>query len=319
MAIATRRKFIKIAAFTGVGIGAVVLMRKVLEGNSQSLSIRSTSSTINSQNISLQTFDFDVVTVNYEGKEINRSSKQAKSFKEDLVNGVTLEMVAIPGGTFPMGSPTTEKGRINDESPQHSVTVKPFYMGKFPVTQAQWQAIIETNPSNFKGDNLPVESVSWNEAIEFCQRLSQKTGRNYRLPSEAEWEYACRAGTTTPFHFGETITTELANYNGNFTYGSEPKGTYREKTAPIGSFGVANAFGLYDMHGNVLEWCQDNWHDNYNGAPTDGSAWEGRDRSARLLRGGSWGDYPGYCRSATRGYSNPDNRHYFIGCRVVVS
>jgi len=167
---------------------------------------------------------------------------------------------------------------------------------------------------------LPVELVSWNEAIEFCARLSRLTGRNYRLPSEAEWEYACRAGTTTPFYFGETITPDLVNYNGNYPYGSAPKGTYRVKTTAVGNF-PPNTFGLYDMHGNVMEWCQDVWHDNYNGAPTDGSAWEsGGDSEGRLLRAGSWGDHAVGSRAASREFNLQDRLtifHRFFGFRVV--
>jgi eukaryotic-like serine/threonine-protein kinase len=163
---------------------------------------------------------------------------------------VTLEMVAIPGGKFTMGSAATEKERSNDEGPQREVSIQPFSMGRFAVTQAQWQAVMGSNPSNFKGDKRPVEKISWQQAREFCQKLSQQTGRPYRLPSEAEWEYACRAGTTTPFYFGETITPALVNYNGNYSYGAAPKGQYREQTTDVGSF-PPNAFGLYDMHGNV--------------------------------------------------------------------
>ncbi|MFN7657571.1 MAG: formylglycine-generating enzyme family protein, partial [Dolichospermum sp.] len=156
---------------------------------------------------------------------------------------------------------------------------------------------------------------------EFCLRLSQYTGRTYSLPSEAQWEYACRAGTTTPFHFGETITTDLANYNGKYSYGQGPKGVYREETTAVGSFGVANNFGLYDMHGNVWEWCQDHWHSNYEGAPTDGSAWlsNKEDSNERLLRGGSWLDLPGYCRSAYRLNDLLDDYFNSIGFRVVCS
>ena len=155
--------------------------------------------------------------------------------------------------------------------------------------------------------------------MEFCQRLSQYTNRNYHLPSEAEWEYACRAGTTTPFHFGETITSDLANYRAEYTYGAGTKGTYREETTEVGSFGVANAFGLYDMHGNVWEWCEDTWHSNYEGAPTDGSAWveagtNDNDNRSRLLRGGSWDINPGNCRSASRSYNFIGND---VGLRVV--
>ena len=253
---------------------------------------------------------------------IHRQPRIARYFMEDLGNGVTLEMAVIPGGTFMMGSPENEERRHDDESPQHQVTVPSFFMGKYPVTQAQYQAIMGTNPSYFKGSNRPVESVSWHDAVAFCQELSQRAGRNYRLPSEAEWEYACRAGTTTPFHFGETMTTDLANYNGNYTYGHGIEGIDREETTVVSSFGVANNFGLYDMHGNVSEWCQDNWHSNYKGAPTDGSAWLNNMSSSDeyLLRGGSWSDDPEHCRSAYRNYyflvvSNVS----YLGFRVVCS
>jgi formylglycine-generating enzyme required for sulfatase activity len=226
-----------------------------------------------------------------------------------------------------MGSPENELERNDSESPQHTVTVQPFFMGKLTVTQAQWAAVaalkkvkidLELDPSKFKGANRPVEKVSWNHAIEFCARLSNKTGKDYRLPSEAEWEYACRAGTTTPFYFGETITTDLANYNGNYTYGSGIKGQYREQTTDVGIF-PPNPFGLFDMHGNIWEWCQDEWHQNYNGAPTDGSAWlTENDNHYRLLRGGSWGNVPENCRSANRFYGDPVSRNGFIGFRVVL-
>lgn len=195
--------------------------------------------------------EFETVTVDNQGQVIKRdSNKQAKFFKEDLGNGITLEMVEIPAGSFKMGSPPEEKDRSKDEEPQRTVNVPTFFMGMFEVTQEQYQQLMDKNPSRFQGAKRPVERVSWNEAVEFCKKLSQKTKRNYRLPSEAEWEYACRAGTSTPFHFGETITTDLANYNGNYTYASAPKGKYREQTTEVGSF-PPNAFGLYDMHGNA--------------------------------------------------------------------
>jgi formylglycine-generating enzyme required for sulfatase activity len=163
-----------------------------------------------------------------------------------------------------------------------------------------------------------VEQVSWNEAVEFCDRLSQHTGKPYRLPSEAEWEYACRAQTPTPFHFGDTLSTELANYDGNYTYGNGAKGEYRQATTAIGQFGVANAFGLFDLHGNVYEWCLDHWHPSYEGAPTDGSAWvTDGDEGRRLLRGGSWLNYPWGCRSAGRGRSARGNQDGGIGFRLV--
>ncbi|MBE9227331.1 formylglycine-generating enzyme family protein [Phormidium sp. LEGE 05292] len=281
-----------------------------------------------------QAFDFETATISVVKKgediayEIKRGRKQAEFFAEDLGNGVILEMVAIPGGTFLMGSSTDEPESSDGEEPQHSVTIKPFLMGKFLVTQAQWQTVagfpkvkidLNPDPSHFKGANRPVEQVSWYEAVEFCERLSQKTGRNYRLPSEAEWEYACRAGTTTPFHFGETITTDLANYDGNFVYASGSQGIYREQTTEVGSF-PANAFGLYDMHGNVWEWCADHWHENYDGAPNDGSIWLSSDEtSSRRLRGGSWYSFPDFCRSACRSNGFADLVNNSFGFRLVCS
>ena len=257
-------------------------------------------------------------------------------------NGIELEMVRIPGGTFTMGASKDEKGSRGNERPQHQVTVPSFFIGKYPITQAQWQAVanmqhlrvnrnLKPEPSSFQGDNLPVEKVSWYDAVEFCDRLNrivegnlpQDTGKQYRLPSEAEWEYACRAGTTTPFHFGETITSELANYRASSTYGAGSKGIYRKKTTPVGSFEVANAFGLYDMHGNVREWCLDDWHDNYEGAPTDGSAWvdaensNNNDNRYHCLRGGSWLNNPDNCRSTYRYVYYTRELLNSVGFRVV--
>ncbi|MEC4881702.1 MAG: SAV_2336 N-terminal domain-related protein [Scytonema sp. PMC 1070.18] len=261
---------------------------------------------------------------------IRRHRQQAQCFIEDLVNGVQLEMVAIPEGSFLMGSPEDEPKRSSSESPQHRVTIQPFFLGKYPITQAQWQAVaslpqvnreLDPNPSRFKGENRPVENVFWYDTIEFCERLSQYTGKPYRLPSEAEWEYACRAGTTTPFHFGETITSGLANYDANYTYGQGPKGIYRKETTPVGSFGVANAFGLYDMHGNVREWCADHWHKNYEGAPVDGTVRLNKNdkdnQVVRMLRGGSWYFNPESCRSAVRCDLDAVLRNYYVGFRVA--
>ena len=258
----------------------------------------------------------EVVTTNKCGKIIQRQPCVARYFIEDLGNGVNLEMAAIPGGTFMMGSPENESKRRDSENPQHQVTVPSFFMGKYPVTQAQYQAIMGNNPSRFKGENRPVQRVSWNNAVKFCELLSQRTGKNYTLPSEAQWEYACRAGTTTPFYFGESITPDLVNYHGNFPYASAPQGEYREQTTDVGSF-PPNAFGLYDMHGNVWEWCFDDWVDSYNNAPTDGSAVTSSSTS-NVLRGGSWLDYPGDCRSACRyKYYLFNLNHYDVGFRVV--
>ena len=269
----------------------------------------------------------DVITLDSQGRENTRNSRSANFFPENLGNGITIEMVSIPGGTFTMGSPTSEADRSDDEGPQHSVTISPFYMGKYTVTQAQWRVVagfpkvnldLESNPSYFKGDNLPVETVTWLDATEFCARLSRYTGKNYRLPTDAEWEYACRAGTNTPFHFGETITIDCVNYNGNYPYGSAPRGEYRQKTTPVGSFQVANNFGLYDMHGNVWEWCQDYYHDNYQNAPSDGSA-NKNNSQYRLLRCGSWFNVARFCSSAFRVRHQPDNRSGSSGFRLFVS
>ena len=236
---------------------------------------------------------------------------------ENLGNGVILEMVAIPGGKFLMGSP---EGEGNDrEKPQHQVTIQPFYMGKYPVTQAQWEMVsrlpevkidLRSKPSHFKGANLPVENVSWHDAQEFCARISKATGKLYRLPSEAEWEYACRANTTTFYYFGDTITTDLVNHNNK--YG---------QTTDVGKF-PPNAFGLYDMHGNVWEWCEDGWHENYINAPTwpnNNIPWISQSDNKRMLRGGQWYLNPSYCRSASRSYNNGDRRNKDNGFRLVVS
>ena len=257
---------------------------------------------------------------------ISRQTRKGQYFTEPLSENVSLQMMLIPAGSFQMGSPADELDNYEDEQPQHGVTVPSFFIARTPITQAQWRAVtaypkaqrdLDSDPSHFKGDNRPVERVSWDDATEFCQRLSQKTGRTYRLPSEAEWEYACRAGTTTPFHFGETISDELANYCASEIYGRGIAGEYRETTTEVGQF-PANDWGLYDMHGNVLEWCEDDWHSSYEDAPSNGSAWIEADRSetTRVLRGGSWNYGPGGCRSAYRFSNSRDIRNVNFGFRV---
>jgi len=269
-----------------------------------------------------QLFTFETVLVDRRGQIIKRDSHQASQIATvntaiDLGKGVTLEMVQIPAGTFLMGAAPNEAEAQSSEYPQHQVTLKSFYLGKYPVTQAQWQAIMDNNPSSFKGEKRPVENVSWEDAKAFCDRLSQRTGQTFRLPSEAEWEYACRAGTTTPFYFGETITPDLVNYNSNNPYGDATEGKYRQETTPVGNF-PPNAFGLYDMHGNAREWCEDVWHENYEGAPTDGSIWEtGGDNSYRLLRGGSLFHHAVWCRAACRSKYTPNSSGNLVGLRVV--
>jgi formylglycine-generating enzyme required for sulfatase activity len=273
--------------------------------------------------LKLQTFSFEVVLLDDAGKERKRTTEQAQYFAEVLASGIDLHMVSIPGGSFQMGSPDSEGD--DNERPQHLVNVAPFFMGKFPVTQAQWRVVasypqvkhaLNTEPSKFKGDNLPVENVTWDDAVEFCDRLSRKTGHIYRLPSEAEWEYACRANTTTQYHFGKKISRDFVNYNaGNLvTYFVN---AFRQQTSEVGSFEVANNFGLYDMHGNVWEWCLDPWHKNYTGAPKDGSVWV-NDNHTHLKRGGSWYSWPSLCCSAHRMIMSQDFRNDIHGFRVIL-
>ncbi len=257
-----------------------------------------------------------------------RETKQARYFTETLGDGLGLDIVLVPGGTFLMGSPADEQERSKAEGPEHEVTMPAFFMGRYPVTQAQWRFVaglpqvkepLKPDPSNFKGNQYPVEQVSWYDAVEFCARLSAYTQRDYHLPSEAQWEYACRAGTTTPFYFGPILTTEVANYDGSRPYNDSPKGEYRKRTTPVDHFRLANAFGLCDMHGNVYEWCQDHWH-SYEGAPTDGNVWEddGAEKNKnRVRRGGSWDVDPRNCRSADRDYGDPRESYYTLGVRVV--
>jgi formylglycine-generating enzyme required for sulfatase activity len=280
---------------------------------------------------------------------ISRQTHQGRYFTERLDDNTTLDLMLILGGSFQMGQTAAEAAELvrqvgekdyqnyyASELPQHLVTVPPFFMGKSPIVQAQWRVVagydrvdrgLDPNPSDFKGDNRPVENVSWDDATEFCRRLSHRTGRSYRLPSEAEWEYACRAGTTTPFHVGETLSDELANYcaqdreiSGELYQGTYDRGIlgqYRKETTPVEQFPV-NPFGLHDMHGNVWEWCEDDWHPDYTGAPSDGSAWVKVDRveTSRLLRGGSWIHFPRRCRSAYRLHGSRDIRDHDVGFRV---
>ncbi|MGK7957835.1 MAG: formylglycine-generating enzyme family protein [Crocosphaera sp.] len=338
-----------------------------------------------------QLWEFETIFVNRRGETIKTQPCEAYYYKEPLdfnnldeasenseVEGDNnldgeatptvepLTMIYIPEGEFIMGSHSEEKNRYDNESPQHRVKISPFFMAQTPITQAQWRAIaslpqvereLNTDPSSFKGDENPVDSINWYDAIECCARLSKYTGREYRLPSEAEWEYACRGferppvdvfvvGKSTagnpvntrvypPFHFGDTITDKLANYSASSTYANEPKGEYRNKTTPVRSF-KPNAFGLYDMHGNVFEWCLDPWNDSYNGAPTDGRVWDKEhqqedyyahivknikqmltDERSRVVRGGSWIDDPYQCRSASRYYDYPRDDDFPYSLRVV--
>jgi formylglycine-generating enzyme required for sulfatase activity len=303
-----------------------------------------------------------------------RQSRQVQGFREPLAEGLSLTMLWISPGRFWMGSPKTEPERQDTEGPQHLVQLPGFFMGQTPITQLQWRVVagweppkgqawqreLDPAPSAFQlqskyksllggsfalleseenTDLRPVENVSWDDAMEFCRRLNSRlgptAGRTYTLPSEAQWEYACRGGTTTPFAFGETLTAELANYDASTTYANGPKGERRGQTTPVGMF-PANAWGLLDMHGNVWEWCLDEWHESYEGAPEDGRTWRSTRRkegegdespsakdkessgsSRRLLRGGSWFRDPGFCRSAYRFHDRPGLASNAVGFRVV--
>ena len=276
-----------------------------------------TAPTLDSE-IQLNTYEFETVRLQNDGNLIQIPNR-AKYFIENLGDGIQLEMVYIPSGEFLMGS---NKNELNDpyaESfiPQHLVKVPAFFLGKFSITQEQWIAIMENNLSAYRGEdapkNLPVENTSWFDAVEFCHRLSLKTGRNYRLPSEAEWEYACRANTTTSYAFGNEIDTNLANY-----WAIEDDNAILS-TKPVGSY-YPNAFGLYDMHGNVYELCHDAWHNNYEGAPNDGSAWaNGNESQLVVIRGGSFDYYEDDCRSAHRSETPNHYRYHGTGFRIACS
>ncbi|MFO7641709.1 MAG: formylglycine-generating enzyme family protein, partial [Candidatus Competibacteraceae bacterium] len=239
------------------------------------------------------------------------------SVEDQRGNKVTQRMRWIEPGTFLMGSPKDEPERFGNEGPQHPVAIsRGYWLFDTACTQALWEAVMGKNPSGFKGPDRPVESVSWNDCQDFLQRLNERRpGLDLALPSEAQWEYACRAGTTTPFSFGANITPEQANYDGNFPYAGGKKGLYRQQTVPVASL-LPNPWGLYEMHGNVLEWCQDHWHSNYQGAPTDGSAWVDSGAGAnRVLRGGSWNDLARLVRAASRYLDLPGHRSGNFGFR----
>jgi uncharacterized protein (TIGR02996 family) len=238
--------------------------------------------------------------------------------RQTIALGADLEMVFhfLPPGSFLMGSPESEKGRRDDEA-QHRVTLaRGFWMAVTPVTQVQWQSVMGSSPSHFQGEELPVEQVSWESCQDFCRKLGTHEEKSFRLPTEAEWEYACRAGTTTPYFFGETLSEELANYNGSFQSSQETAGLYRRWTTAVGSL-PPNAWGLCDMHGNVCEWCQDCYAKDPRKAPSDAEG--GKGGVARVLRGGSWNNIAKSCRAAFRPARHPAYRYRSIGFRVAFS
>lgn len=293
-AIISRQRFVRFSCYASISLVSTFIVRNVTKPK-------------------LKTFTYEVVTVNYGGEEINRKTKEAEYFTAKLGQETTIDLVLIPGGRFLMGSSTAAPERDMDETPQHWVKIEPFYLGKYPVTQAQWEAVMGSNPSYFRGSSLPVESISWLEAVKFCKKMSEMINRTCRLPSEAEWEYACRARTITSFHFGETLTVQLANYRGISSHVSP-----LSQTTEVGSF-LPNGFGLYDMHGNVREWCADAWYDSYLGAPETGNVRKGDNNNKyRVIRGCSWFDQLKSCRSANRGSTDVENVSDMLGVRVVV-
>ena len=311
-----RRNFFKLSGCVGAGLAGAIATDPSVIAASQA------------DDLDLPKFDFATTKVDRRGKEKQRTYHQAHLYTEDLGNYQTLAMVSIPQGKYIMGAPVGEKFSSNSERPLHQVKVDRFLMSRYPITQAQWRKVaqlpqvkreLKTDPSHFKGDNRPVESVSWLEAIEFCDRLSAQTGKSYRLPSEAEWEYACRGNTRSPFAYGETLTSQLADYASTFAYASETGTSYRQQTIDVGSL-MPNAFGVYDLHGNVREWCADPWHENYHGAPNTSQVWHrGGKQAWRTLRGGSWANKPAHCRSAHRSGYPEHLLNRAIGFRVAMS
>ncbi|MBV9928126.1 MAG: formylglycine-generating enzyme family protein [Acidobacteria bacterium] len=299
-----------------------------------------------------QPYEFSTLKLGAKGEVVEQAKQEGMSFSVDL-GGVTMEMVKVPQGAFYMGTPEADlrqvvleyqkycddpacreaaERQVGSARPQHLVTVPAvFFIGKFEVTQAQWLAVSKMQrvkrallpqPSKFRGDDRrPVEQVSWDDAVEFCARLSRLTGLKYRLPSEAEWEYACRAGTITQFAFGDTVVSDFVNFDGTKPFGGAASGVFSAATRPVGwgRGGIANAFGLYDMHGNVAEWCQDTWVDGYANAPEDARPRAGGSKVEHVVRGGSWKDPAARCRSAAREKWPSDSRQNTIGFRVVVS
>jgi uncharacterized protein (TIGR02996 family) len=245
-----------------------------------------------------------------------------------LVNSITMPLLFIPPGSFWMGAPDSELQRDDDELPQREVKLtRAFYLGVYPVTQREYEAVMGENPASFNesngcGPEHPVEMVSWEDAVAFCARLSDRpaekaAGRTYRLPTEAEWEYACRAGTSTPFFFGATATTEEVNFDGNYPYGGTTPGKYLVRSSKVGSY-APNPWGLFDMHGNIEEWCADKYDDHYyaKGETIDPLSLKGREN---VVRGGCWFSYGRHCRSANRNWFNTGGRNYYYGFRVALT
>jgi eukaryotic-like serine/threonine-protein kinase len=273
-------------------------------------------------------FSFETVAVDERGEISTRTNKQAFYYTEQLGNEITLELVYIPAGSFLMGSPPGHRFNWSDGRPhwscgypQHLVNLPTFHMSKYPITQSQYQAIVGNNPSGFPGDNRPVEFLTWFDAENFCMKLTRMTGRKYSLPSESQWEYACRSNTTQTYNFGDTITSDLVNYRSFHPFAPKPEGHQginRDRTTDVGIF-PPNAFGLYDMHGNVREWCLDDTNKyTYEGAPNDGSPWFDNN-GIKITRGGSWSEDANDCHSAHRALLSPYLKQNSIGFRIVLT
>lgn len=275
--------------------------------------------------VTLYPMPFEAPTLNSTGRILKSEAGEAQGYAESLTGSEAIEMVLLPGGDFTMGVPELEPESEPHEGPPHTVTLSSFYVGRREITQEQWKAVaslpqektpLVLEPSESRGDQLPVDSVSYEDALEFCRRLSRLSGRTYRLPTEAEWEYACRAGTSSPFCFGPTISPEVAIYNPTQAYGEGPVLTEpRLSAAPVGETGASNMFGLFDMHGNVEEWCLD-YYGPYSGK-TEKDPRGPEKGTERVLRGGGWFSYAWNCRSAARAHARPDRGSNYTGLRVV--
>ncbi|MFT4584828.1 MAG: sulfatase activating formylglycine-generating enzyme [Gammaproteobacteria bacterium] len=272
----------------------------------------------------LSTFAFESVTADRRGRVIAQQTHEARYFTEMLNESERLDMIAIDGSQAMVGTTDAGCGTGTYEYAPQCINVEPLYLGRTAVTQDQWRAVaalpsvsreLALEPACFTGGDHPVECVSWHDAQEFCDRLSVNSGREYRLPTEAEWEAACRAGTTSAFHVGATVTSELANYSALHVYDTEQRGAYPRRTIPVAQF-APNAHGLYDMHGNVWEWCADAWQDSFRDRGAKASDdYNGR----RALRGGSWADAPMKLRSASRTGYAADSLNRIIGFRIALS
>lgn len=270
--------------------------------------------------INFRKYNFSTVQTNYLGAE-TKTENTAEYFSEDLDGGIDLRMTKIVGGKFKMGS-----NAAAEEKPIHEVELQDFLISTTEITQEQWQIVADSpkikialpkNPSYFKGAKLPVESITWEEAVEFCERLSRLTKREYRLPTESEWEYAARGGTTSDFAFGERIGANNINFNASIDSPKVVSGMFRRETIEVGSLGIANSFGLFDMHGNVAEWCADVWQNNYLNAPKDGSAVM-FDSNRYVIRGGSWASIAPNLRTSYRTSELKQQSSDKIGFRVVL-